>query len=176
MFGYFFLLLSALGARYHLAFSLPLLLTLDQQGASEMYRDPRWSDISWNIKQAHKGAKEKLHHDHDMIKVLPAKKKSASFCPSRFHAVCDLCADKEHKRHHQGKMVKAWGRYVYPHDYSGCILLSSCPSENEQIGFIAPEWPTGDTITEPDKLLNRDDFYCRPNGISLKFHWPRRCS
>lgn len=41
MFGYFFLLLSALGARYHLAFSLPLLLTLDQQGASEMYRDPR---------------------------------------------------------------------------------------------------------------------------------------
>lgn len=85
---------------------------LNQQGASLMYRDPRWSDISWNIKQAHKWEKEMII-THGQNAALPAKSQIlclSFFSYKRFHAVCDLCADKEYD--HQGKIVKARGLYV----------------------------------------------------------------
>lgn len=77
-----------------------------------------------------------------MIKTLLFLQQSHVFSLSlfsykRFHAVCDLCADKEHE-HHQGKIVKAGGRYV-----PTCSLMMHLSSHLKMnglyFGFIAPD-------------------------------------
>lgn len=114
-------------------------LSLDQQGASEMFRDPRWSDISWNIKQKHEGARERFIRHDQCCSSYGKKKQHVLPLFSQKISCCDLCADKGHKRHHQGKIVKAQGRDVCPITHSGCIPPAICPSpspsENEWMEF-----------------------------------------
>lgn len=111
-FGKFFIPLSALEAHYHLLLSLPLSWFRPARSLGDVPRSLMIRHY-WNIKQAHKWVKERFIA-HDQNPAFPAKK--ATFCLSfflskGFHAVCDLCVDKEHE-HHQRKIVKARRRYV----------------------------------------------------------------
>lgn len=117
----FFSLLLALGTCYHFVFSLPLSSPgLDQPGALEMYRDPQWSDISWNIKQEHKGVKWRFkRHNPNAALPVKKKKKTSNFILAlikdlMLSVICVLTKNINITRYaKKGKIMKAWATYVH---------------------------------------------------------------
>lgn len=145
---------------------------LDQQEASEMYRDPRWSDISWYIKQAHKWVKERfITHDQNATLQKKPHFVFVFFLQKISWCLWSVCWKRTWTSSREDSESK---RKMYPHAYSQCIYLAIWNLMDYILVFLH-QIDRQEIIktTEPDRLINWDDFHCFFHWDLMEMPWPR---